>query len=60
MHITSDNDPQVKMIIEMNQAKEARRRARKVAAKGLHQRVVQDKRKKPVKHRKSDDGWMDN
>lgn len=39
-------DPQVAMIIEMNQAKEARRRARKMAAKpGATQRIP-DRRKK--------------
>ena len=37
----------------LDKAKEARRRARKIAAKGLHQRVIVDKRRKPEKHKKA-------
>lgn len=35
-----------------DKATDARRRARKIEVKGTHQRVIQDKRKKPLKHRK--------
>lgn len=37
---------------EIDIAKEARRRARKLAHKGTHVRVIQDKRFKPEKHKK--------
>jgi hypothetical protein len=40
------SDPQVMMIIEMNQAKEARRRARRHAAKPPAVRKIADKRRK--------------
>lgn len=36
----------------LDKSKEARRRARKVATQGLHQRVILDKRLKPQKHKK--------
>ncbi len=37
---------------------EARRLARKVAGKPGATRVVQDKRKKPEKHKGTSDGWL--
>jgi hypothetical protein len=43
---------------QLDKAKEARRRARKVAVKGLHQRVILDKRLKPEKHKKPFD-WSE-
>ena len=49
----------MKLSVQLDKAKEAKRRARKAAEKaasairgGLHQRVIQDKRRKPEKHKK--------
>jgi hypothetical protein len=37
---------------QLDKVKEARRRARNVKIEGTHQRVIQDKRRKPEKHKK--------
>jgi hypothetical protein len=52
MYIVHHICPQAAVAIKMNQSKEARRRARKAAAKAPSTRKIEDKRRKPVKHRK--------
>jgi hypothetical protein len=52
MYIVHHICPQAAVAIEMNQGKEARRHARRAAAKAPSTRKIEDKRRKPEKHKK--------